>query len=83
MDLTLIIFASGVVFGGACSIVAANKSRDPLVWFVLGFLFSLVALIVIAALSSAGAENERPSGRAKQHDNFGRNSKDPERPWLG
>jgi hypothetical protein len=51
MDFSLIVLASGVVFGGACAIVAANKDRDPLGWFALGFLFSFVALIVVAAIS--------------------------------
>lgn len=49
--LLLIIGISGVVFGGACAIVASNKNRDAFGWFVLGFFFSLVALVVIAALT--------------------------------
>ncbi|WSH64907.1 hypothetical protein U8Q05_25810 [Rhizobium ruizarguesonis] len=49
--MLLIIGLAGVIFGGACAIVASNKGRDVLGWFVLGFLFNLIALIVIAALT--------------------------------
>ncbi|MGO6709052.1 hypothetical protein [Rhizobium johnstonii] len=49
--MLLIIGLAGVIFGGACAIVASNKSRDVFGWFVLGFLFNLIALIVIAALT--------------------------------
>jgi|GEM_PF-2485025 len=50
MELLSIVAISSVVFGGGCAILASNKHRDPFGWFVLGCLFSLVALIVIAAL---------------------------------
>ncbi|WP_105430496.1 hypothetical protein [Neorhizobium sp. T6_25] len=80
MDLTLIIFATGLIFGGACAILAANKNRDPLGWFALGFFFSLVSLIVIAALSPA--EQQRRPGSQGEKD-FAANPEDPERPWLG
>ena len=51
MELLIIVGLSGVVFGGACATLSNNKNRDTFGWFVLGFFFSLVALIVIAALS--------------------------------
>lgn len=84
MDISLIVFASGVVFGGACAILAANKNRDPLGWFALGFFFSLIALIVIAALSPAekSSANDR-SNRRQGRGEFAANPEDPERPWLG
>lgn len=80
MDLTLIFFVSGLVFGGACAILATNKNRDPLGWFALGFFFSLVALIVIAALSSGG-QGRRQQRRSES--GFVAKPNDPERPWLG
>lgn len=86
MELTLMVFASGVVFGGACAIVAANKSRDPLGWFALGFFFSFVALIVIAVLSpgkAPRAEERSRSRRGRTNSEFSANPADPERPWLG
>ncbi len=84
MDISLIIFASGVVFGGACAILAANKNRDPLGWFALGFFFSIIALIVIAALSPAEKSSaDSRSKRGNSNSGFAPNPKDPERPWLG
>ncbi|WP_105440070.1 hypothetical protein [Neorhizobium sp. T25_13] len=80
MDLTLIIFSTGLIFGGACAILAANKNRDPFGWFALGFFFSLVSLIVIAALSPG--EQERRQGSQGGND-LAANPEDPERPWLG
>ncbi|MFA7415819.1 MAG: hypothetical protein WC048_15170 [Rhizobium sp.] len=86
MDLALIFFVSGIVFGGACAIVATNKKRDPLGWFVLGFLFSLIALIVIAALSPAEKSSPGDRNRSQKRrsgSDFVADPKDPERPWLG
>lgn len=51
MDLLIVFGLSGIVFGGACAILATNKKRDALGWFALGVVFNLIALIVIAALS--------------------------------
>jgi hypothetical protein len=85
MDPWLIFFASSIIFGGACAIIAVNKNRDPLGWFALGFFFSLVGLIVIAALSPAArspSDRDDPSQRKASKD-FVSDPKDPERPWLG
>ena len=84
MEFSLIIFATGVVFGGACAILAANKNRDPLGWFALGFFFSIIALIVIAALSPAETSSANSRSKRRQgNSEFASNPKDPERPWLG
>ncbi|WP_327212030.1 hypothetical protein U8Q06_23855 [Rhizobium beringeri] len=85
MDISLIIFASGVVFGGGCAIIAGNKNRDPLGWFALGFFFSFIALVVIAAISPAEKSrvDRGSSRRANTSNGFGADPKDPERPWLG
>ncbi|MBB2684369.1 UNVERIFIED_ORG: hypothetical protein GGD47_001946 [Rhizobium etli] len=86
MDISLIIFASGVVFGGGCAIIAANKNRDPLGWFALGFFFSFIALIVIAALSPADKSSPGDQNRSRRRQaggDFAANPEDPERPWLG
>ncbi|MBD8556851.1 hypothetical protein IFT84_20265 [Rhizobium sp. CFBP 8762] len=86
MDFSLIVFTSGIVFGGACAILASNKHRDPLGWFVLGFLFSIISLIVIAALSPAEKQSQAERGRSQRRHGdkeFAANPKDPERPWLG
>lgn len=85
MDISLIIFASGVVFGGGCAIIAANKNRDPFGWFALGFLFSFVALIVVASISPADRSSTRKRDRShprRSGSEFVANPRDPERPWL-
>ncbi|MBX5249966.1 hypothetical protein HJC03_06065 [Rhizobium sp. NLR4b] len=82
--MLLIIGVAGVVFGGACAIVASNKNRDAFGWFVLGFIFNLIALIVIAALTPldrAKAEEEagdkpRPDSELLQKDELRRKSAD-------
>lgn len=85
MFFSLIFITSGIVFGGACAIVATNKNRDGLGWFVLGFLFSLVALIVIAALSPVAKQAGRRVGNRNKNtgNEFVADPQDPERPWLG
>ena len=45
-------FLLAIVIGFGCSKVAAAKGRGTTLWFVLGFLFTIVALIVIALLPS-------------------------------
>lgn len=85
MDLAVIYVLSGIVFGGASAIVAVNKNRDGLGWFVLGFMFSLIALIVICALSANNnpKTNGIKTGKIKSGSDFVSNPDDPERPWLG
>lgn len=86
MYFSLIFLMSGIVFGGACAIVATNKNRDGLGWFVLGFLFSLVALIVIASLSPVAKQARSRAGNRSRSTGGGEfisNPQDPERPWLG
>ncbi|MBY3324459.1 hypothetical protein HFO02_12725 [Rhizobium laguerreae] len=68
--MLLIIGVSGVVFGGACAIVASNKNRHVFGWFVLGFVFNLIALVVIAALTQLD-NCELEDGRIDQRDNRG------------
>jgi hypothetical protein len=40
------------VFGGFAASVAQSKRRDPIGWFILGFLFSIIAVIAIAGMPS-------------------------------
>lgn len=70
MKLLLIIGVAGVIFGGACAMVASNKNRDVLGWFVLGFIFNLIALIVIAALTPLDKAEEaaEDAGDKRGHD---------------
>lgn len=45
----VVFVIQGLVFGGFCGWLALNKDRSVGTWFIMGFLFSLVALIAIAA----------------------------------
>ena len=45
--LILIVLAQGVVFAALCGWLAGQKHRDVLNWIVLGFLFGLIALLVL------------------------------------
>ena len=35
------------IFGIFCSYIASQKNRNPIIWFFLGFFFSLIALVAI------------------------------------
>ena len=39
-----------IIWGGACAILANNKGRNWFGWFILGALFSLIALLVLGFL---------------------------------
>jgi ABC-type microcin C transport system permease subunit YejE len=59
----LILFViQGVVFGSFCGWLALNKDRSVGAWFFLGFLFSLVALIAIAAAPKSLLDSPDKSG---------------------
>ena len=46
----LIAFAIAVVFAVVCQRIATGKGRSGLLWAALGFVFPLIALIVILLL---------------------------------
>lgn len=49
-DFWIVVFAiNGFIFGGFSGWLASQKGRGSFNWFVLGFLFSFIALIAIAA----------------------------------
>jgi len=48
--------------GFFCSFVATEKKRDGLSWFLLGFLFSLLALIAIAGCPSLSSNQPKAAG---------------------
>jgi uncharacterized membrane protein YoaK (UPF0700 family) len=47
-----IILIAGVICGAICHAMATGKSRSPELWAVLGFLFGLFAVILLAFLPS-------------------------------
>ena len=40
----------GIIFGIACGYIANEKGRSAGAWLILGFLFGLIALIIIVCL---------------------------------
>ena len=42
----------GIIFAIICYIIADRKGRNPVLWGVLGFFFSLISLIVVLILPS-------------------------------
>ncbi len=48
----LLLIVQGILIGMLCSYVAGQKNRSQGNWFILGFLFSLLALIALAAIPS-------------------------------
>lgn len=45
----------GVIWGSLCAWLAGQKGRDGTSWFILGFFFALIALIVLGFSPSADA----------------------------
>jgi steroid 5-alpha reductase family enzyme len=39
-----------VIFGIICSAIASAKGRSPVLWFIWGFLFTAIAVLLIANL---------------------------------
>ncbi len=49
----LIIILFGALFAWLCSEMAKTRNRDTTVWAILGFLFGLFAVIVLALIGTA------------------------------
>lgn len=45
-----VLLVQGLIFGFFCAYIASQKNRDGLSWFLLGFLFSLLALLALIAV---------------------------------
>lgn len=54
--ILFLFLIQGIAFGGFCGYLAGQKNRSGLSWFLLGFLFSILALIAIAASPSLASE---------------------------
>lgn len=52
-------------FALACAIVANNKGRSPVLWFLIGLCFSLIALIIILVLPSLKKEGAQLDARTQ------------------
>ena len=49
---SIIGFLLAILIGYACSKIASSKDRGSVLWFILGFFFTIIALIVILILPS-------------------------------
>lgn len=45
----MIVFS--VICAVACALIGSNKKRNPFLWGVLGALFGIIALLILACLS--------------------------------
>lgn len=52
--MEVVIFWIGMAI--ACAVVASNKGRSGFGWFLLGMLFSFIALIIVLVLPSKSSE---------------------------
>ncbi|MCL4547142.1 MAG: zinc ribbon domain-containing protein [Bacteroidetes bacterium] len=50
MEIFLIILFQGIIFGSFCSFIAKEKNRDAPGWFILGFVFSFLAVLALVAI---------------------------------
>lgn len=53
----LVVLIIGALFGWLCHEMAKSRNRDTTTWAVLGFLFGLIAVIVLALLGNASEQN--------------------------
>ena len=60
--LLILLIIQGVVVGLFCSYIANAKGRSGLNWFVLGFLFSILALLALIAVPKLEGERTAASG---------------------
>ena len=51
----------GVICAVICGFVAASKGRSVVAWVILGFLFGIIPLIIVACLSNLTAQRQRDS----------------------
>lgn len=57
MELIVTIFVlHGFILGGFCAFVAGEKHRDQFAWAILGFFFSIVALLALIGVPSLQAQ---------------------------
>lgn len=49
-----------LIFAVASAVVASSKNRSGFGWFILGLLFSFVALIIVAILPALDPKETKP-----------------------
>jgi uncharacterized membrane protein len=54
LSSAIVSFVLAAAVAYACGAIAQRKGRNRIIWFLLGWLFSLITLIVIAVLPRRG-----------------------------
>lgn len=57
----LFFFLQALIIGAFCYYIAGQKNRNEAGWFILGFLFSFVALLALVAVPKIETVEYRPS----------------------
>lgn len=39
-----------LIFGAACGTIASNKGRRAVLWFILGFIGTIISLVIVLIL---------------------------------
>ena len=68
-NFIIILLIQGFFFGVFTSYIAAQKNRDTFNWFILGFLFSLLALLAIVGIPALKDKAESISQQPIQRFN--------------
>jgi len=63
MEYYIYIIIFELIVGLFAALKAKEKKRNPIIWFFLGFLFSVIGLLMIFALPYKKDSNEFIKGR--------------------
>ncbi len=53
----------GFLFGAFCALWAQNSGRSAWLWFFLGFIFSVIAVLVLLSKNSGDVDRQRSAGK--------------------
>jgi hypothetical protein len=56
-----------LIFGAICAAIASGKGRSVVGWFLLGFFFPIIALIVICCVSDLNEEQRYRTGQDREN----------------
>lgn len=65
--MVLLLIVQGILIGALCSYVAGQKNRSKENWFFLGLLFSLLALIALAAIPPLSKQKNSTHGAVSKN----------------
>jgi hypothetical protein len=61
----MLFATTGLILGSLCSFIASTKNRNRKNWFLIGFVFSFIAPLVLFLLPSLNNEDELEEKRAE------------------